>query len=196
MTSYMTQWGYSTTSELPPLISVEDFTKATGGEMSSTADQITWTLNAASGAIRTFCGWHVGPNVECTWQGDADGRLIQLPAMNVTSIHSISVNGVELASTEYAWRDSGLIRLAKPILDDWGRRVVVEFEAGCASGALDAIVTQIAVNNLVAPAGVMREQAGDVAITYNQTANGVTGGIRLISGDKAQLKAFKLPTMG
>lgn len=196
MTSYMNQWGYSTTQELPPLISVEDFTKATGGELSSTADQITWTLNAASGAIRTFCGWHVGPSLTCTWQGDADGRLVQLPAMNVTSIHSISINGVELTSDEYAWRDSGLIRLAKPILDDWGRRVVVEFEAGCASGALDAIVTQIAVNNLVAPAGIMREQVGDLNVTYNMTGNGVTGGIRLISSDKSQLKAFKLPTMG
>lgn len=196
MTSYMNQWGYSTTQELPPLISVEDFTKATGGELSSTADQITWTLNAASGAIRTFCGWHVGPGLTCTWQGDADGRLVQLPVMNVTSIHSIVVNGVELASTDYAWRDSGLIRLAKPVLDDWGRGVVVEFEAGCESGALDAIVTQIAVNNLVAPAGIMREQVGDLNVTYNMTGNGVTGGIRLISSDKSQLKAFKLPTMG
>lgn len=196
MTSYINQWGYSTSAPLPALISVEDFTKATGGEMSSSTDQIQATLDAASGAIRSFCGWHVGPSLRCSWQGDANGRLIQLPVMNVTSIHSLFVNGVELASTEYAWRDSGLIRLAKPVQDDWGRRVIVEFDAGCDSQALNAVVTQVAVNNLVAPAGIMREQIGDAALTYNQTANGVTGGIRLISSDKAMLKAFKLPPTG
>lgn len=196
MTSYINQWGYSTSAQLPSLISAEDFAKATGGVMSATTDQIQMTLDAASGAIRSFCGWHVAPNLTCTWQGDANGRLIQLPVMNVTSIHSVTVNGVELASTEYAWRDSGLIRLARPVLDDWGRRVVVEFDAGCDSDTLDAVVTQVAVNNLVAPAGIMREQVDSVAITYNQTANGVTGGIRLITGDKAMLKAFKLPPIG
>jgi hypothetical protein len=196
MTSYINQWGYSTSVELPSLISVQDFETATGGEMSSSTEQIQATLDAASGAIRSFCGWHVAPNLRCAWQGDADGRLIQLPAMNVTSIHSVTIDGVELAASDYSWRASGLIRLAKPIQDDWGRRVIVEFDAGCDSGALNGVVTQVAVNNLVAPAGVMREQVSDVSITYNQLANGVTGGIRLISGDKAMLKAFKLPTMG
>lgn len=189
----MNQWGYSTLETLPSLISLEDFNIATGDEMSSSPEQVQAVLNAASNAIRSYCHWHVAPQITCTWQGDADGRLIQLPVMNVTSIHSISVNGVELAESEYAWRDSGLIRLAKPVCDDWGRRVAVEFEAGCDSDALDAVVTQIAVNNLVAPAGVLREQAGEVAITYNQTAVGVTGGVRLMASDRALLSPYKLP---
>lgn len=193
MTASMTQWGYSVLEEMPSLISYEDFMTATGNEMSGSAEQIQAVLDAASNSIRSYCHWHISPSLTCSWRGDADGCIVQLPTMNVTSIHSVIVNGVELAESDYAWRDSGLIRLARPVHDDWGRPVAVEFEAGCDSDAVAAIVTQVAVNNLVAPAGVLREAAGEVSITYNQTAVGVTGGVRLMASDRTLLSSFRLP---
>lgn len=193
MTTYTNQWNYATDSQLDTLISLADFKVITGNTLSSTDAQITATLKAVSNAVRSFCGWHVSPSLTCYWQGDADGRLVQLPAMNVTSIHSVTINGSALASTEYSWRPSGLIRLKKPVDDDWGQLVSVEFESGVSADILGATVSQIAVNTLVAPAGVQREQVGDVSIAYNLTASGVTGGIRLLPSDKAMLKAFQLP---
>lgn len=193
MTSTRTPWGYYIEGELPSLMTAEDFQTITGGVMSSSTEKIQATLDAVSAVIRAYCRWHVAPVLECTWQGDADGRLIQLPAMNATSVHSVQVGGKPAGHT---WRQSGLIRLDTPVIDDWGQRCQVEYSAGIDGEQLAAVVSQLAVNALVAPAGVMREQAGDVSITYNQTAVGISGGIRLLASDKALLDPYRLPSIG
>lgn len=192
MSNTTTPWGYDVVGELPALMTAADFAKITGGVMSSSTDQINATLAAVSAAIRAYCGWHVAPNVECLWEGDADGRLVQLPAMGVSTVHSVTVGGDDAT---YTWRKSGLIRLDRPAPDDWGQLVAADYHAGFDTSVLASVVSQLAVNAIVAPAGVMREQAGDVAITYNQTAAGVTGGIRLLSSDKALLDPYRLPAM-
>lgn len=186
-------WNYEIAGNIPSVISADDFNVFTGGAMSSTDDQINATLRAVSAAIRNYCGWHVAPNARCYWRGDADGSLVQLPAMNVTSVHTVKVAGRTLDPAEYAWRKSGLIRLAKEPADDWGQLVEVDFEAGVDPGNLASIASQLATNALVAPAGVLSERAGDVSIQYNTTASGVAGGIRLLASDKEMLDAFKLP---
>lgn len=192
-TTTRTPWGYDVVGELGSLMSVADFKEITGGVMSSSDDQIEATLAAVSSVVRAYCGWHISPVIECIFTGDADGRLVQLPAMNVSTVHTVSVSGT--AVTDYAWRSSGLIRLGQDPGDDWGRLVNADYDAGVEAEAIAAVVSQLAVNALVAPAGVMREQAGDVAITYNQTAVGVSGGIRLLSTDKILLDPYKLPNV-
>lgn len=193
MTTTRTPWGYDVVGDLGSLMSVEDFKEFTGGVMSSSDEQIEATLAAVSSVVRAYCGWHISPIVECIWTGDANGTLVQLPAMNVSTVHSVSVSGSE--TSDYAWRSSGLIRLGKCPSDDWGRLINADYDAGVDADTIAAVVSQLAVNALVAPAGVMREQAGDVAITYNQTAVGVSGGIRLLSTDKILLDPYKLPTI-
>lgn len=193
MTNTRTPWGYDVVGDLGNLMSVEDFKELTGGVMSSSDEQIEATLAAVSSVVRAYCGWHISPIVECIWTGDANGKLVQLPAMNVSTVHSVSISGSEIS--DYAWRSSGLIRLGQYPGDDWGRLINADYDAGVDADAIAAVVSQLAVNALVAPAGVMREQAGDVAITYNQTAVGVSGGIRLLSTDKILLDPYKLPTI-
>lgn len=188
-----TPWNYDVDGGLPPVITPQEFDVITGGVMSSSSDQIAAVLNAVSATIRAYCDWHVAPNVRCTWCGDADGKLVQLPAMNVTSVHTVKVDGQTLDPAEYAWRKSGLIRLARAPQDDWGQLVEVEFDAGVSTGYIASIASQLATNALVAPAGVLSERAGDVSIQYNSTASGVAGGIRLLESDKEALNAFKLP---
>ena len=187
-----TPWGYAVDDELPALISVEDFRDYAGDTLSSSDEQIAATLDAVSYAIRNYCKWHVAPVLTCSWTGDADGRLIQLPAMNVSTVHSVAVNGDDIGEG-YSWRDSGLIRLDKPVYDDWGRRVSIEYDAGVYADAILSVVTQLAINSLVAPPGIMREQIADASITYNQSAVGLSGGIRLHATDRALLNPFKLP---
>ena len=58
---------------------------------------------------------------------------------------------------------------------------------------LAAIVAQIAANALVATPGVQSERAGDVQISYNSTAYGVSGGVALLDRDKLLLAPHRLP---
>lgn len=192
MSSNLNQFGY-TTEDAGPLMTPEELLAFTGNVFSASTEQLENVLSAVSEAVRGYCGWHVAPNTLCTWNGDADGVLGRLPARMVTAVSAVSVNGTELSSEEYDWRRSGLIRLRQPVGDDWGQPLHVEFYAGTDPAALAGIVAQVATNALVAPAGVRSEQAGDVSISYNTTtAEGGTGGVRLLASDKEQLDQFRL----
>ncbi len=188
----MNSWTYETSGDLPALLSAEDFAVLTGNSLSSTTEQIEAVLASVSQVVRDYCGWHISPNLVCTWKGDGDGRLVQLPAMFITDVSSVKVDGRTLSASEYQWKDDGLLRLARPLPDNWGRRVEVEFSAGVDTDAIAAVVSQVAVNYLVAPAGVSSETAGGVSISYNSTGYGMTGGIRLHSTDKATLAQYRI----
>ena len=57
---------------------------------------------------------------------------------------------------------------------------------------LVTVAAQVASNALAAPAGVQSEQAGNVSISYNQPASGVSGGVRLLDSDLALLRLSAL----
>ena len=57
---------------------------------------------------------------------------------------------------------------------------------------LVTVAAQVASNALAAPAGVQSEQAGNVSISYNQTASGVSGGVRLLDSDLQMLRVYTL----
>jgi len=184
-------WGYETDT-MPALLTAEEFAVLTGNTLSSTTTQIEAVLSGVSQVVRDYCGWHVSPKLTCTWKGDGDGRIVELPAIFVSEIASVKVDGRTLSSNEYQWKQDGLIRLAQPLKDDWGRRVEVEFSAGVSSAAIQDVVSQVAVNYLVAPAGVSSEMVGSAMITYNATGYGIAGGIRLHSTDKATLAQYRI----
>ena len=54
------------------------------------------------------------------------------------------------------------------------------------------VVAQIASNALAGAAGVSSETAGGVSISYNRTADGVSGGVSLLPRDKEMLQAYRL----
>ena len=186
----LTKWGYSVDSELPPIISVDDFQTATGGTMVSSEERIEAVLASVSQAIRDWCGWHVSPNLECTWKGQGEGNLMLLPCFGVTDVESLSVEGSEVS--DFEWLNSGLIRIPCRFPDKW-RSCDVVYRAGFdATGALAAAVVQLASNALVATPGVREEHAGQVGATYNQTEVGVSGGVRLLASDYSLLAPYRL----
>lgn len=185
-----TPWGYKVPA-LTPIVTADEFATATGGVMSSTAERISWTLDAVSQVVRDFCGWHVAPAMECAADLTAEGSLVQLPTMGVQSVDVLTVDGH--AVTDFEWLESGLIRLPRGVTSRKWRGVHVEWTAGYgATGAIGAALVQLASNALAAAPGVREEHAGQVGITYNQTANGVSGGIRLLESDKAMLDAYRI----
>ena len=192
MSEYMTRWGYSVNGDsLPPIIDADEFDAITGGVMSSAPERIEAVLDGVSQAVRDFCGWHVAPVLECSWTGQGEGRLMVLPCISVRSVTSLSVDGT--ATEAFEWLPSGLVRLQGGRFPDAWRSAVCGFVAGeDAAGALAMAVSQIAANQLAAAAGVRSERAGQVSIDYNQTANGVSGGVRLLDSDMRLLMPYRI----
>lgn len=167
-----TPWGYEV-EELPPLIDSETFDDATGGIYAGDP-AAEYALNAASDAIRNACGWHVAPSVACKATLTPDGRLAKLPARLVTSIESVTDNGVELTSGQYEARHDGLIRRTcfQAFAPKWDG-LVVEYTAGfeTAPDALVQAVVKVAEMAMTAGAGVASETAGNVSISYQSEAS-------------------------
>lgn len=179
----MTPWGYSV-AELPPILTLEQFRDGDGANLSSDDEVIEAKLAGVSAAVRDHCGWHVAPSLECEWTGDGEGALLCLPSMAVTFISSLSIAGVELDPDEYEWRSAGLVRLRHGVFPDMWRSVACSYVSGHTSAsAISEVVSQIALNALVAAPGVAEEHAGGVGVTYNRTGDGVTGGVSLLARD-------------
>lgn len=189
----MLSWGYDLTDGGQPssIITPEQFALLTQGRMSSTTQQVQAMLDAVSASVRGYCGWHLSPSLSCSWRGDAPSGICQLPAMGVTSVTSVKVAGTTLDPSEYEWSSSGLVRL-RGCAPAWGS-VVVEFVAGYDDSAdLGAVVAQMAANALAASPGVREEHAGQVGISYNQTASGVSGGVALLDRDRMLLDRWRV----
>lgn len=183
-----TAWGYEVDA-LDPIIDVSTFDYFCPG-LSSDESQKEAVLEAVSAAIRDWCGWHVSPNLECSYVGEGEGRLLVLPGMGVTSVESLIVDGATV--TDYEWTAAGMVRLKGCIFPDIWRSVECVYNAGFDAGAIGQVVAQIASNALVAAPGVANERAGNVSITYNQTGAGITGGVSLLPRDYAILAPYKL----
>lgn len=198
MAELLTPWGYSVEvgdgATMPPLLDVPGFREMTGGRLASGDDMVLSKLRAASSAVRDWCGWHVAPIMACSCEMDGGSRTLFLPCMGVRSLESVSVGGEAWEGCEWAAR--GELRLPRgtpPRL----RLVRVAFRAGydaSAAGALSQVVCQLVENALVATPGLREEHAGGVGATYNQTESGVSGGVRLLSSDRAVLAPYRIVT--
>ena len=194
MAAVQTPWSYTVditgqNQAIPSIITVAEFKKLCPG-LSSTDEQIQAVLDSVSSAVRDWCGWHIAPSLECTFTGEGEGRLLVLPAMGVTSVASLEVDGAE--TTDYEWTAAGMVRLKNDVFPDSWRSVECVYAAGFDSKSIGQAVAQIASNALVAAPGVVNERAGNVSITYNQTATGVAGGVSLLPRDYALLAPYKL----
>lgn len=199
--SDMTPWGYMA-SDVPDLITPQDIEDATGGRIKATDPRLPSTIASVSAAIRDYCRWHVAPSLACTWAGDPHGDVVVLPARIITSVSSVmtdaklgeDITGYALDPSSYRWYPDGRVYVGRGC----GRGIMaVSYTAGidASSTSLSSIASQIAANALVATAGVQREQAGQVSITYNAVASGVSGGIALLERDRMLLEPYRLEAL-
>lgn len=192
-------WGYDIhVDELPPLITVAQFNEITENQWAENEQKINLALSAASQAVRDYCNWHISPVLECTVELSADGgKTIQLPALSVEDIVRITEDGTELAEGTFEWKRNGSIRRAcfRSWTDKW-QGVKVDYRAGMTGDSILAqIVAQIAASSVAASWGVQSEQVGEVSISYNQTASGVSGGVSLLDRDYVMLDPYRLPSL-
>ena len=175
-----TAWGYDT-DHIEPLLSVDDFITMAGGAHSGNADRVWTALQAASQAIRNYCGWHISPSLECTTYPVGGGKLIRLPAGYVSEIRSVIEDGVELTAGQYEWRFDGLLRRA--CFRNWSggwNAIEVTYTAGFDIAAVPDLaeaVRAITESVLAVSAGVMSESADGVSISYSANASSIAAAL-------------------
>jgi hypothetical protein len=171
----LTAWGYEV-EELPPLVGVDEYNALTGGSWSSDP-RLEAALDAAGAAVRSVCGWHVAPSLQCTAHVTAEGRQLALPARFVTAIEKVVDDGTELAEGQYEASRNGLVRRCgfTRFTTKWDG-VEAVYTAGLDLDAvpdLADIVCRIVDAAMSVPVGVTSEAAGNVSISYSAEASAI-----------------------
>lgn len=163
----------------------------------SSADRVTRAREAAEAAVRAYCGWHIAPVKTETIKLDGTGtRTLFLPSLHVTDITALKVCGVVQDVTNLEWSQNGFVR-AHRRWPDRLRAVEITFSHGFESAPdVAEIVLAIADREVASPSGVVREQAGQVSVSYSQVAPGVAGGIALLAHEKAILDKYNVHLRG
>lgn len=190
-----TPWGYEVAEALSPIISVSEFNTMTANAYVSNP-RVSSALNAASQAIRNYCGWHICPSAACTAYPVGGRKLLRLPAAYVSAVSAVTEDGTELDSGEYEWRRDGLLRRScfKNWSCTWGG-IKVEYTAGYDADAvadLAEAVCAIAAGVLAVSAGVTSESADGVSISYAQSASSIAAG--LTAQQQSALSVYKVVT--
>lgn len=180
---------------LPPLATGEQIEAWTEGEVAADDPRLELLLGGASAAVRAYCGWHVAPVVRDTLTVTdhyGGGRLdVLVPTGNLRDVTGVRVDGRPV--DRFAWDPSGAV-WAGP-LSSGPHRVEVDVEHGWHPSevpALASIVVQVSVVALSSPKGATREAAGQVSVSWAQTAIGVSGGLTLLDRDLAVLDGYRI----
>lgn len=172
----------STTVPLAPIVGTDDLTAYLSGDPQAAID-------AATGLVRDYCGWHVTPVETQTLTFRARGeRAMLLPSLRVVAVRSVVVDGVPVDVDGIEWDPSGIL---------WLGGVTGQVEAVVDHGfdevpALVAVILAAAARMQAAPDGATSVKIGTAAVTYSQTAPGQSGGVALTDSERSQLDRYRL----
>lgn len=158
---------------LDTFASATDMENRSQGEISTaTHPFLDVELRAATRAIRNAAGWHIADS-----QPDLVYRRIQrwpwlcyLPAMRITSLQSVYVNGIAIDPTLVEFdEDTGQTNL-------YGRAIEVTYTAGFETVPedLQVLTLEIAAGALGTSLGIIRETAGSTSVTMARSGGGIS----------------------
>jgi hypothetical protein len=151
-----------------PLADVDDLRRLTGAAW---VDQhaALLALRAASGQVRTYCGWAISREDHAEAVVDCDGgRVVTVPCLYLTEVHTVEAGGTPL--TDYEWSRTGvLFRRAGWPAALRGVRVVYSGGYTDIPPELVAVVCGLA-GRLSVPAGVASWSVGSQTVTFNSEA--------------------------
>lgn len=177
----LTKWGYEVAEPLQPIVDEMEFDDWTAGKFSGDT-RVPSLLEAASEAVRNFCGWHVAPSAECTCMLTAEGAVADLPLRDVTAVSSVEEDGEPVA---FEWRRCGMVRKRGGSFGGSWDGVTVQCTAGTEPDAgLKRAVCAIAENMLTVSQTAAQESAGNVSVTYR--------GETLSERDRMALEPYRL----
>lgn len=182
--SLLTSWGYTITDvdQLITMLNAGEFGTFTANKYQGDG-RIEPNLEAASAAIRNYCGWHVYPEQACSMSErllNGNGRvkrvgtdiLVQIPAAYVTGIEAVTIDGEE--TEDFDFQTEGLLRIFDVYQHEVTRKTIiaVAYKAGLPDGLISGIkelAAHLVTKALDSSGGVASETAGGVSITYNST---------------------------
>lgn len=189
----MTPWGYDVDGSLPPLIDAETFNELTGNRYADD-ERVPAALEAASAAIRAFCGWHVAPVLACRRVADGERGDIWLPCAGLRSVESVTFGDVEQVVSGFNRLGRVRTQGSQP-LGGLGN-VSVTYTAGFdldATPDLAQVVAQRVVAQVAMGAyGVASESVGGVSVSYSGTALADAGGTFIPESARAALAPYRL----
>jgi hypothetical protein len=144
----------------------------------SADDAAILAVELGNAVVREYCGWSLFPVVSEVLTLDGDGtRLLRLPTLQLNAVNSVTLDGVLLDPTEYAWSAIGLL------YRQWwacgARNVVVDFDHG--------YLTRPGGPALVALATAAREYLNPAP----QLVEASSGTVRRRYADPGQLSALE-----
>lgn len=177
-----------------PFVTAADLSAWTGGKVSPNDPRVQPLIEGASAAIRRYCGWHIAPEkTETLLLDGSGGKVLTLQTLHLVDVASVKINGKEIPADLYDWSHLGNIELRHGTWPLRYRSVEVEFTHGFESAPdINQIVNQVCSNALASPMGATREQAGQVSVTWGQTAPNTAGGMTLLQRDLDVLDTYKL----
>ncbi len=214
--SLLTNWDYTicdpdsetTINSMDPMLTAEEFDDLTAGKYGTDA-RIIPNINAASSAIRNYCGWHIYPSYPCEFNATMyngavkvvrGGLLIQLPAKYIDSVESITIGSNEFSSdtdhVHFVIEPNGIIRAfgigmgLQPYTP-----VCVKYTAGVPDGLMDGIKELIAhrvTHALASSGGIQSETAGGVSITYSANWTNTARSTALADDNKEVIEPYRL----
>ena len=211
-----TIWGYAllTAGGLDSILTPSEFDSFTAGKWNGDG-RITPNLQAASAAVRDYCGWHIYPSLQCEVQHTLEdfgfiktnGRdiLVQLPARYVTEVSEVLIDATYDSEEEtwtgtacdFSFDTNGLVRIydVHPYQYSRKTKLVVKYTAGLPdelAGSIKELIAHRVIHALSSPNGVQSEQAGGVSVTYNATWINNSRATALPDDNKAVLAPYRL----
>lgn len=172
---------------MPPLVAEADWSKYSKSPAPANAATL---LAAASGSIRSYCGWSITREVVEDADLDAyGGPLIALPTLFLVSIEALYEEDTYLVDgTDYRWSRRGLIR-RKPKGKCWPNDYM-SVRASYTHGyeecpeEVAALCVNLANRSDVVPTGLLQKQVGGISLQFKD--------VTLATAEERVLDAYAL----
>ena len=197
-----TLWGYEILDDqVPQILTLDEFNALTLNKYASD-QRVQSILNATTASIRSWCGWHLAGNVECSVVYSFDDLhitrtnrciMIQLPSRCVTAIIKILVNNEEV-EPYYFVKTNGILKIYDYCM--FFKTIEIHFMSGIQNDAgLKSLVANRASNVLSGVYGVSSESAGGVSIHYTDSFVAGSSSTTLVTADKEYLTPYRIEEM-
>lgn len=156
------------------------------------------TLRRVWGAVRGYCEWSITAETGVVLELDGSGtRALQLPTLALSSVASVTEDGVELDAGAFTWSKSGILRKRVGCWTSEYRGVVATVDHGFADesepvSAVEGVVLQVCIRAMTAPAGQVGLRVGQVDERFATTV----GGFGFFASEFEVLDKYVIPGSG
>lgn len=181
------------TVDLGLLNDAEYVSAVSGGMLDLEQDAHAAALRRVAGWVRTYCRWHVFPEITETLTLDGTGgSTLHLPSLRVVDVHGVNeTTSAGWSSVTVTWSAAGMLRKRSGCFTDEFRGVEVVLTHGHAEPHdLLGVIVGAAVRHSTAPDGNTLSKVGD--ISYQSSGAGAAGGSAFLQSEYAVLDHYRL----